>query len=217
MKSSVTMPNISNNLSHMVCSSGGPASSQQSLDGVALSKNLLTNKNFVGAVQNKQQSNIQDRNNIFPKGLTGTLHSNLHSMADNQILGRPMSMSKLVGSGLQDGCQSVSACFRSITCPSMMNGNSSVIHPSLQDRRIIGKESNFCRTANAKDGVFRDASISNIELRLGQPYQLGQTSGNSNLSDVGPQLLNTLVNPRKSLFPEQMIPNSASKLFFFFP
>ncbi|KAL6296703.1 hypothetical protein ACE6H2_004845 [Prunus campanulata] len=204
VKSSMSMPNISNDLSHMVHSSGGSASSQQSLDGVALSKNLFTNQNLVvGAVENKQQRNIQDGNTIFLKGFTGTPQSNFHGMADNLILERPMSMSKLVGSGLQDGGQSVSAYIES-----MKNGNSSITDPSLKDRRITGKESNFCRTVNAKDGAFRDAAISNIELRLGQPYQLGQSSGNSNLPAVGPQLLDTLVHPLKSLFPEQMIPNT---------
>ncbi|PQQ03797.1 uncharacterized protein Pyn_15710 [Prunus yedoensis var. nudiflora] len=161
-KSSMSMPNISNDLSHM-------------------------------------QRNIQDGNTIFLKGFTGTPQSNFHGMADNLILERPMSMSKLVGSGLQDGGQSVSAYIESmkngnssIIYPAMKIGNSSITHPSLKDRRIMGKESNFCRTVNVKDGAFRDAAISNIELRLGQPYQLGQSSGNSNLPAVGPQLLDTL-------------------------
>lgn len=220
------MPNQSNNLSHMVRSSGGSASSQRSLDGAALLKSLLTDQNSaVGSVQNKQQRNIQDINNIFLKGLTGTSQNNLHAMADNLILECTESISNLVGCGLQDSCQSASAYIESmkngnssITYPTMKNGDSSITHPSLQNRRIIGTESNVCRTVNGKDGAFRDAAISNIELRLGQPYQLGQTqtSGNSNLSAVRPQLLDTHANPLKSLFPEQMIPNSASKLFFFF-
>ncbi|KAM2024470.1 hypothetical protein ACFX1X_017492 [Malus domestica] len=219
-KSSVTMPNISNDLSHMVRSSGGSTNSQQSLDGAALLKSLLTNQNSaVGSVQNKQQRNIQDSNNIFLKGLTGTSQNNLHGMADNLILECTESISNLVGCGLQDSCQSASAYVESmkngnssIAYPTVKNGNSSITHPSLQNRRIIGTESNVCRTVNGKDGAFRDAAISNIELRLGQPYQLGQTqtSGNSNLSAVCPQLLDTHANPLKSLFPEQMIPNTAN-------
>lgn len=209
MKSSVPMHKISNSLSDLVCSAGGSVSSKQSFDGVSLSKNLITNQSLViGAVSNKQQRNIQDSNNIFLKALTGTSQLNMH-MADNLIMERAMSTSKLVGNGAQDGCQSISAYIGS-----MHNRTSSIAHPSLQERRIIGKESNFCRIENTKDGAFRDAGVSNIELRLGQPYQLAQTSGNPDLSAVGPQLFGTVVNPMKSLFPQQMVANSASKLFF---
>jgi hypothetical protein len=205
MKSSVPMPKISNSLSDLVCSAGGSASSKQSFDGVSLSKNLITNQSLViGAVSNKQQRNIQD-SNIFLKALTGTSQLNMH-MADNLIMERAMSTSKLVGNGAQDGCQSISAYIGS-----MHNRTSSIAHPSLQlqEQKIIGKESNFCRIENTKDGAFRDAAVSNIELRLGQPYQLAQTSGSPDLAAVGPQLFGTVVNPMKSLFPQQMVSNSA--------
>ncbi|KAE8056326.1 hypothetical protein FH972_013108 [Carpinus fangiana] len=54
----------------------------------------------------------------------------------------------------------------------------------------------------------RDATSSNIELRLGQPYQPSRTSGNSILPFIGPQLFDKLGNPPKSCFPRQMIHNA---------
>ncbi|PRQ26681.1 putative histone-lysine N-methyltransferase transcription regulator PHD family [Rosa chinensis] len=213
MKSSVPMPKISNSSSDLVFSPGGSVSSKQSFDGVSLSKNFIPSQSLViSAVSNKPERassdrperNIQGTNNLFLKALTGTSQSNLH-MADNLLMERAMSTSKLVGDGAQDGCQSISAY-----SGSMHNRTSSIAHSTLQERRIIGTESDFCRIENTKDGAFRDPAISNIELRLGQPYQLAQTSGTPDLSAVGPPLLGTVVNPMKSLFPQQMIVNRAN-------
>ncbi|XP_050366128.1 uncharacterized protein LOC126784688 isoform X2 [Argentina anserina] len=198
MKCSVPMPKISNSSSDLVFSPGGSVSCKQSFDGLLQSNNLITSQSLVISSVPNKPGNSPDGNNPFLKALTGTSQSNLH-MTDNIRMGRAVSTSKLVGNGAEDGSQYISASTRS-----MHNRASSIAHSSLQEKRIIGKESDFCRIESTRDGAFCDAAISNFELRLGQPYQLSQPSGNPDLSAVGPPLLSTVVNPMKLLFPQQM-------------
>jgi hypothetical protein len=212
VKSSVTMPNMckSSDLSHLVSSSGGLVRSGQPLDHVLYPKNSHTDQDLLfDALQNKKQRNIQDVDNVLFKSLNGTSWRNLHAVVDNQIMELPVSRcstpQKLFGSGLDNGCQSIAAYVDFI----MKNGNSSISQSTLQNLRDLGKDSDVSRSKNAKDSVIvgRDATSSNIELRLGQPYQPSQTSGNSVLPVIGPQLFDKLVNPPKSCFHRQMIHN----------
>ncbi|KAK9280332.1 hypothetical protein L1049_014020 [Liquidambar formosana] len=214
VKSSSSVRNMSTNsdLSHLVHSSGGLVRSGQTWDNAALPKNQVTTQNLVNDVlHNKQQRNGQDSFNLLLKGLTGTSQSNLKAVEDNQMIECPMSrcstMSKLVsGGGPDNGCQSISAYIDSIS----KSGNSFISHPTLQNLRTLGKDSNVRRSNNSKEGgvVDRDAVSSNIELRLGQPNQQSQTFGSSFLSVIGPQLFDTIVDPEKSLSSEHLIHNN---------
>lgn len=211
-KSRATTSNISSNFSHLVHSSEGLVKSAQLLDNVGLSKNLVTDQNMdIDAFQNRQKRNLLDNSDILLKGMIGTSQSNVQAVADNQIMECPISQcstaSKFVGIGSHDGGQSISGYIDSI----LKNGNSFISYPALQELRTVSKESGFSM-GNMQNSVFvgRDATASNIELKLGQPYQSSQNTGNSDLSSFGPQLLGTLVNPPKSVFPEQILHNSAS-------
>ena len=212
VKSCATMPNVckSPDLPHPVGSSGGLVRSGQPLDHAFFPKNPHTDQDLlIDASQNKKQRNVQDVDKFLPKSLNGTSWSNLHAIGDNQIMEFPTSrrstLQKFVGSGLDSGCQSISAYNDFI----MKNGNSSVSYSALQNVRDLGKDSDVNRTKNVKGSVIvgRDATSSNIELRLGQPYQPSQTSGNSVLPVIGPQLFDKPVNPPKSCFHRQMIDN----------
>ncbi|XP_060673473.1 uncharacterized protein LOC107421144 isoform X3 [Ziziphus jujuba] len=211
LRSRATTSNISSNISHLVHSSEGLVRSGQTLDNSGLSKNLHTDQNLViDALQNKQKRNVQDNSNILLKGLIGTSLSNVRAVVDNQIMECPVSqcltMSKFVGIGSQDGSQSISGYIDSI----LKNGNSSISYPASQELKTICKESDLSMI-NAQRSLFvgRDAALSNIELKLGQPYQSSQQFENSNLTALGPQLLDTLVNPPpKSVFPEQIMHNN---------
>lgn len=207
------MSNISCNFPHLIHPSEGLVKSAQHLDNVGLSKNLVTDQNMgIDAFENKQKRNLLDDSNILLKGMNGTSYSNLQPVADNQIMecliSRCSTTPKFVGTGSQDRGQSISG----YVDPILKNGNSFISHPALQELRTITKESGVSMV-NAQNSVFvgRDAAASNIELRLGQPYQSSQNSGNSDLLSLGPQLLNSLVNPPKSVYPEQILYNSASK------
>lgn len=218
LNSRAATPNIFSNISHLVHPSEGLVRSGQILDNTGLSKNHHADQNLViDALQNKQKRNFQDNSNIVLKGLIGTSKSNVRAVADNQIMECSMSqcstMSKFVGIGSQDGSQSISGYIDSI----LKNGNASISYPALQELKTVCKESDFS-TINAQSSLYvgRDAAISNIELKLGQPYQSSQNSENSDLSALGPQLLDTLVNPPpKSVFPEQIMHNSASKHYIY--
>ncbi|XP_075643736.1 uncharacterized protein LOC142614956 isoform X3 [Castanea sativa] len=215
VKSCATMPNVckSPDLPHPVGLSGGLVRSGQPLDHAFFPKNPHTDQDLlIDASQNKKQRNVQDVDKFLPKSLNGASWSNLHTIGDNQIMEFPTSrrstLQKFVGSGLDSGCESISAYNDFV----MKNGNSSVSHSALQNVRDLGKDSDVNRTKNVKCSVIvgRDATSSNIELRLGQPYQPSQTSGNSVLPVIGPQLFDKLVNPPKSCFHRQMIDNAAN-------
>jgi hypothetical protein len=220
VKSRVTNPNLckSSDLSHRVGSSGGLGRSRQPLDRVHFPKNPHTDqKSLVDALQNEKQRNFQDVDNLLLKSSVGTSWRNLHAAVDNQMMECPVSrcstMQKLVGTGVDNGRQSISAYIDGI----MKNGNPSTSYSTLQNVKDLSKDSDVSKTKNAKDSaiVGRDAASSNIELRLGQPNQPSRTSGNSILPVIGPQQFDKLGNPPKSCFPWQMIHNGLLETYFY--
>ncbi|XP_059459429.1 uncharacterized protein LOC132188988 isoform X5 [Corylus avellana] len=215
VKSRAANPNLckSSDASHRVGSTGGLVRSRQPLDHVHFPKNPHTDqKLLIDALQNEKQRNFQDVDNFLLKSSVGTSWRNLHAAVDNQMMECPISRcsttQKFVGTGVDNGCQSISAYIDGI----MKNGNPSTSFSTLQNVKDPSKDSDVSKTKNEKDSVIvgRDATSSNIELRLGQPYQPSRTSGNSILPVIGPQLFDKLGNPPKSCFPRQMIHNAAS-------
>ncbi|RVX19857.1 hypothetical protein CK203_005103 [Vitis vinifera] len=188
LKSSVTVPSLykKSDLSHLVGSSGGLLRFEQPWDNVVLPKNPRT---------------------------VGTSQSNLHALESNQIMestrSRCSTMSKVVGRGGTDNdAQSISAYVDSIS----RSGTSFIYSPPLPNERTLGKDSDISRHNNSREGVIleRDAVSSNIELRLGQPCQQSRTLRKSVLPVMGPRILDTLGDPQKSFFPEQLIHNTAN-------
>lgn len=201
MKSKTTLSNVSSNCSHLVQSSEGLLRSGQLFNNVMLSKNYHTDQNLVvDASQNKEKSNVLDGNCIAPNGLVGNSQRNVE-----WPLSQCSTVSRSAGSGLQDGHRSTSAYIDSV-----LNGNSSITGPGLQDVRTVGQKSDFSIFKNASNSFFvgKDAAFSNVELKLGQPYQ---NSISSDRPALGPQLLDAVVNPSKLAFPEHMIHNSESR------
>ncbi|XP_062098218.1 uncharacterized protein LOC133804082 isoform X3 [Humulus lupulus] len=196
MKSKMTLPSVSSNCSLLVHSSEGLVRSGQLFNNVMLPKNLHADQCYLmDALQNKLKCNVEDSNNI--NGFFGTSQNNIECLRS--------TCSTVSGSfgSCQDGHQSVSAYIDSI----LKNGNSSITGPGLQDVRTMGEKSDFCMFKNASASVFagKDAAFSNVELKLGQPYQ---NSKSSERSSLGPQLLDAVVNPSKLRSPEQMIHNN---------
>ncbi|XP_042989287.1 uncharacterized protein LOC122316660 isoform X3 [Carya illinoinensis] len=213
VKSSVTLPNLckSSDLSHWFGSSGGLVRSGQPLDHVLFPKNHPEQNLLIDALQNKRRGNISDVDNFLLKSSIGSSCGNLDAVVDNQIMECPVSrgstVQKFVSSGLDNGRMSISACIDSV----LKNGTSS-ISSTLQNVRELGKDSDVSRNINVKDNVIvgRDAASSNIELRLGQPYQPSRTSGNSILPVIGPQKFDKLLDPPNVCFRRQMIHNAAN-------
>lgn len=211
----MTVPSLykKSDLSHLVGSSGGLLRFEQPWDNVVLPKNPRTGQNSVNDVlHNKQWGNDSDRSNFLLKGSVGTSQSNLHALESNQIMestrSRCSTMSKVVGRGGTDNdAQSISAYVDSIS----RSGTSFIYSPPLPNERTLGKDSDISRHNNSREGVIleRDAVSSNIELRLGQPCQQSRTLRKSVLPVMGPRILDTLGDPQKSFFPEQLIHNSA--------
>lgn len=213
MKSSVVVPSMPNNsdLAKLAGSSGGV--SGQRLDNFAFANNPHTDQNPMIHLlhENVQRYGEGDNNHMF-KGLINTLQGNLQAVADNQKMECPMSRcstsSKLVDRGPDSVLQSISACIDSL----VNSRNASFTHPISQNSRILGKSYDVSKIKNSCDGVTADniAVSSSIELKLGQPYQQIQPSGNSVTPVCAPKSLDTLVGSSKSLFLEQMIHNGAS-------
>ncbi|XP_044471547.1 uncharacterized protein LOC123200432 isoform X5 [Mangifera indica] len=213
VKSSVVVPSMPNNsdLAKLAGSSGGV--SGQRLDNFAFANNPHTDQNPMIHLlhENVQRYGEGDNNHMF-KGLINTLQGNLQAVADNQKMECPMSRcstsSKLVDRGPDSVLQSISACIDSL----VNSRNASFTHPISQNSRILGKSYDVSKIKNSCDGVTADniAVSSSIELKLGQPYQQIQPSGNSVTPVCAPKSLDTLVGSSKSLFLEQMIHNAAN-------
>ncbi|XP_031279661.1 uncharacterized protein LOC116138078 isoform X3 [Pistacia vera] len=211
VKSSVVVPSVPNNsdLAKLVGSSGSV--SGQRLDNVAFHPHTDQNS-MIHMLHEKEQRYGQGDNNHLPKGLINTLQGKLQAVADNQKMECPISRcstsSKFVDRGPDSGLQSISAYIDSL----VMSRNASFTNPISQNSRILGKSYDVSKIKNSCDGVTADkvAVSSNIELRLGQPYQQSQSPGNSVTPVFVPKSLDTLLGPPKSLFREQMIHNAGN-------
>ncbi|CAL5429008.1 unnamed protein product [Camellia sinensis] len=162
---------------------------------------------------NGKQRSDQDSHNFLCKGLIGSSQSNLPTVANNPIMGCPLSrcstMSKFVGVRDPDnGCHSISAYIDSIT----KSGQSFISHQNLQNSKSSGNDSDSSRLFNLKDGnvVDRDTVSSSFELRLGQPSPQSRTLGNPLLPAFRSHLFDKCGDPQKSFLPEQLIHKSNS-------
>ncbi|XP_057959265.1 uncharacterized protein LOC131151840 isoform X2 [Malania oleifera] len=161
----------------------------------------------------REDSQGSSSSNFLFKGLFGASQSNLHAVANSQLTGCPMSrcstIPALVGRGQDKGCHSISACFDSIS----KTGNPFDAHKPLQNLGTYRKDFDTSRFNDPKEGVVaRNGAVpSSIELRLGQPYQQGQTLGNPVVPVMGPQQFDTLGDSRKLHLQDQLIHESSSR------
>ncbi|XP_039018786.1 uncharacterized protein LOC120150135 [Hibiscus syriacus] len=88
----------------------------------------------------------------------------------------------------------------------LKTGNSSLTHSSLQNLRTLGRNYDASASKITDDVISdRDAASSNVELKLGQPYQPSQPIGNSVLPVIAPKHFDTFINPPKSCYSEKMV------------
>ncbi|XP_038695723.1 uncharacterized protein LOC119992950 isoform X3 [Tripterygium wilfordii] len=202
MKSGEIVPYISKNSDRVqvVGSSGGLMTSGPHLDNVTFPKNSHTDQNFIiDASHDMQRIKALDDNKFLLKGFGSASPSNLHSEAHVQVMECPASWcsmkTEFVGSDSNRKRQFTSSQGDSV----LKIANSSIVDPILQ---IAVKSSHTGRLIHARDGTATDRdAASNIELRLGQPYQQNQPSRNSLPSSFGAQQYEATVDPQKSLPP----------------
>ncbi|XP_007011788.2 PREDICTED: uncharacterized protein LOC18587744 [Theobroma cacao] len=207
VKSSATEPKISKT-SHLVNQVGSSQGLSRCMDNTMSPSNPQTGQNSAtGLLHNKQEQKIEGSSNFLLKHLIGASQSNLHDVADGQrmecAVTRSSTMSTFVGRDSDNGCQSMSVWIDSI----LKTGNSSLAHSSLQNLRSLGQNYDVSAAKIADDGVIsdRDATSSNVELKLGQPYQQSQPIGNTALPFIARKRFGTVVDPPKSCYPEPMI------------
>lgn len=194
MKSSVAASNMPNysDLAKLVSSSGGLIKRGQPWDSIVYPKNPYTDKNSViDAFRDKDQSNSRESTNLVMECQ----------------MSRCSTSSKFADSGPDGGLQSMHAYIDSF----LKSGDPCITNPA-QNSRTYNENYDVSKIKNACDPVIaeRVATSSNIELRLGQPYQQSQSSGNSVPLVTEPKLLDTVVAQPRSLFLEQMTNNGAS-------
>lgn len=184
------MPNYSD-LAKLVSSSGGLIKRGQPWDSIVYPKNPYTDKNSViDAFRDKDHSNSRESTNLVMECQTS----------------RCSTSSKFVDSGPDGGLQSIHAYI-----DSFLKSRDPCITNPAQNSRTYNENYDVSKIKNACDPVIaeRVATSSNIELRLGQPYQQSQSSGNSVPLVTEPKLLDTVVAQPRSLFLEQMTNNAA--------
>ncbi|XP_058002089.1 uncharacterized protein LOC110654006 isoform X2 [Hevea brasiliensis] len=211
VKSGVPISNMPKNsdCSNLVVPSGGLVRSGQPL-GDVFPKNFLAEQNsVVDALCDKQQRNGQDGNLFYLRGLVATSQNSSSGVEDNHVtdcfISRCSTAPKFTGRGPENVCKST--YIDSI-------GNSASLataHRTLQNHRNLVKNSDVSSGKGAWVGAIMDKDASSsMELKLGQPYQQNQSSGNSVLPVIGQQFHNTLVNSQKPFPQEQMIHNVTS-------
>ncbi|KAK8535219.1 hypothetical protein V6N13_081357 [Hibiscus sabdariffa] len=204
VKSSAAMPKISNT-SHVANPVGSSHGLSRSMDTLFPS-NVHTEQNSAFCLlHNKLERKNEGNNNFLLKHLFGASRSNLHDVADGQIMectfSRSSAMSTSGGRDSDNGCQSMSTWIDSI----LKTGNSSLTHSSLQNVRTFGRNYDASASKITGDVISdRDAASSNVELKLGQPYQPSQPIVNSALPVIAPKHFDMVVNPPKSCYSEKM-------------
>ncbi|XVE97377.1 hypothetical protein REPUB_Repub03eG0014400 [Reevesia pubescens] len=177
----------------------------RSVDNTMFLSNPYTCQNSAAGLFNKKQDRKNESSSNFLLKHFGASQSNLHDVADGQkmecAVSKISTMSTFVSRDSDNACQSMSAWIDSI----LKTGNSSLTHSSLQKFRPLGQNYDFT-AAKFADGVIsdRDAASSNVELKLGQPYQPSQP-GSPALPVIAPKHFNTVVDPPKSSYPEQTV------------
>jgi hypothetical protein len=151
----------------------------------------------------------QDGCNIPLKGLNAFMQNNRYDRVKSQLMESNMAIftpsPNFVGVQLNDGCQPIPPFLDSLKRDENLSiTQSAQIPTSHKDHACIKKK-------NVKTGILdKDATSSNIELRLGQPHQ----AGNPVASFVESPLF-TFASSPKLHFLKQMT-NSASNQYFLF-
>lgn len=180
VKSSAATSKVPDNLylDRMVASAPGWAMHGENITSP---KNPHMDQNLaVHPLHYNQKRNMEDSNTYLPKGLISSSRCNLHAVADHRTMDlavpKSSNTSKIVGRGPDDGSHSLSAWVDAV----LKTGNSCLTHPSLQNFRTIDQ---------SLDGAVADkeSASSNVELRLGQPYQQSQYLSNAALPITKPK------------------------------
>ncbi|CAK9146456.1 unnamed protein product [Ilex paraguariensis] len=179
---------------------------------VASQKNSLSGQRLVNEVlYTEKQRTAQDSCNFLSKNFTGMSQFDLHTAADTSIIGSPLpgysAMSKLVSMrGPENGYHSIAA----YTDSNPKSGNSFISLPKLRNLKLPCEVSDVGRVNSSF--LDRDTVPSHIELRLGQPSQQSQTFGSPILQAFGTHSIDTNGDSQKSLFPEQLMPKSNTRV-----
>lgn len=205
MKHCATVPGVSKNSDH--CNQNGSTASVQSFE---LRNKTLYSTNFHMVHRGTDQF-AYDEKHINAKECVGSsTRSSMHSVAKNH--GMMYSTSEgsgtpnLVGvKGLDNVCQHLPPYI----LPISKNGDRFASHTHLQNLETLGK--NIDIGVNSFSSVQREIVSSNVELRLGQPSQQGQSSGSSTQLAFGSHLTGTHERPQNTFFLEQHAPRSHSK------
>ncbi|GMI95088.1 hypothetical protein HRI_003178100 [Hibiscus trionum] len=205
VKPSAAMPKISNT-SHVANPIGSSHGLSRCMDNSLFLSNVHTEQNSAfSLLHNKLERKNEGNNNFLLKHFFGASRSNLHDVADGQIMectfSKSSAMSTSGGRDSDNGCQSMSTWIDSI----LKTGNSSLTHSSLQNVRTFGRNYDASASKITDDVISdRDAASSNVELKLGQPYQPSQPIVNSALPVIAPKHFDTVVDPPKSCYSEKM-------------
>lgn len=207
MKHCPTVPGVSKNSDH--CHQDGPTAIVQSFD---LRNKTLYSNNFHMVQKGTNQFAHDEKHKNATECLGSSTRNNVHSVAkDHRTMystSEGSSASNLAGvKGLDNVLQHLPPYILPIT----KKGDPSVLHTHLQNLETLSK--NIDIGQNSYSSVQRDIVSSNVELRLGQPSQQGQSSGSSTQLAFGSQVIGTLGQPQNTFFLEQEVPRSELNLF----
>lgn len=160
-------------------------------------------KNFQSVQKVPDQFALNEKQRNAQEYFSSSLKNNLHSVAENQKIMYVMSggsaMSNVAGVRGPD-----------IVCSK--SGDPFILHTHLQNLKTLDKDTSIERFSGSL--VQRDMVSSNVELRLGQPSQQGQTSGSSIQPTLGSRILGAHRHSQNNFFLEQHVPKGALTIFF---
>ncbi|OMO90756.1 hypothetical protein COLO4_18904 [Corchorus olitorius] len=206
VKFNATMPKTSST-SHLINPVGSSRGLSRCMDYTMFPKNPQLGQNSVtGLLHNKEELKDVGSSNFLFKHLIGASQNNMHDAAGGQrmegAVSKSSTMSTIVGRDSDSGCQSMSAWIDSI----LKSGSSTLTHSSLQNSRMLGQICDVSAARITNDVVIsdRDATSSNMELKLGQPYQQSRPAGNSALPVIAPKHLERNLGPPELCYTQRM-------------
>ncbi|XP_010541594.1 PREDICTED: uncharacterized protein LOC104815012 [Tarenaya hassleriana] len=161
-------------------------------------KLLETGPNLAETLFDRERR-IREFTQSLPRALNNTLHSNFNSMSDNQIL-------EHVACGRSSPALAVDLSAWAYSGSVLNNRSFPSSDSNLHSLCVPGKSYNNSRLP-AKDTTIaeRDIAFSNIELKLGQPYQKTQPLRNSSFPVASSKLLDRNVDPSNTFCSEQTV------------
>lgn len=198
MKHCPTVPGVSKNSDHS--NQDGPTATVQSFD---IRNKTLYSNNF---------HMVQKATNQFAQECVGSsTRNNVHSVAkDHKMMYSVPEGSRTPTFVGVKGPDNVRQHLPPYIQPITKNGDPSVLHTHLQNLETLGKHIDIGQNSYP---VHRDIVSSNVELRLGQPSQQGQSSGSSIQLAFGSNITGTHGQPQNTFFLEQQVQRSALNLF----